>query len=114
MIDWADLTEENLNAAIREAIGDNAMTEAVELQHKLFTDRPHSPRETAAWWVEHVCRQGVEGARILRSVMMDTPWWQYHHVDLILAGSLLLSLTSLLSLLFCRRICCGRGKEKSD
>jgi len=110
MIDWADLTEENLNTAIRRAIGDNAMTEAVEIQHKLFTDRPHSARETAAWWVEHVCRQGVEGARVLRSVMMDTPWWQYHHIDLILAGSFLLGLTSLLSISFCRRFQWNAGR----
>ena len=57
------------------------MTKAVEKQHKLFTDRflsqianylsdkvdqdvlfeiilhrPRPPRETAAWWVEYVCR----------------------------------------------------------
>ena len=36
----------------------------------------------AAWWVEYVCRHG--GADWLKSIGEDVPFYQYHHLDIIL------------------------------
>ena len=46
----------------------------------------------AAWWVEYVCRHG--GADWLKSIGEDVPFYQYHHLDIIL----ILTMAALISL----------------
>ena len=46
----------------------------------------------AAWWVEYVCRHG--GADWLKSIGEDVPFYQYHHLDIILV----LTIAALISL----------------
>jgi len=66
------------------------------------------------WWVEYVCRHG--GADWLKSIGEDVPFYQYHHLDiiLILTVAALISLTG--TFLFWRtvfRCLCGK-KTKID
>ena len=37
-------------------IGEKSKKENSKKENQDFFGRPHSPRATAAWWVEHVCR----------------------------------------------------------
>ena len=55
---------------------------AMERIHTLYVDREEKPVVKAAWWVEYVARN--KGADLLRSGAETIPWYQYHHVDIIL------------------------------
>lgn len=50
---------------------------AKELSKKFF-DRPMSPMDTAAFWIEYVARHG---RKALRSPVVDMPWWQANLID---------------------------------
>ena len=87
-------------------MGDKEMAANLERIHNLYLDREEKPVEKveklsckntinmqAAWWVEYVCRHG--GADWLKSIGEDVPFYQYHHLDiiLVLAIAALISLT---------------------
>lgn len=63
---------------------------------KKFRDRPHSPLETALYWIDYVIR--YKGAPHLRSTGATLPWYQYYLVDV--AAVILTVLIAALSLLF--------------
>ena len=76
-------------------MGDKEMAANLERIHNLYLDREEKPVEKvgklsckktvdmqAAWWVEYVCRHG--GADWLKSIGEDVPFYQYHHLDIIL------------------------------
>ena len=82
------------------------MAANLERIHNLYLDREEKPVEKveklsftktiiivqAAWWVEYVCRHG--GADWLKSIGEDVPFYQYHHLDIIL----ILTVAALISL----------------
>ena len=88
-------------------MGDKEMAANLERIHNLYLDREEKPVEKvekleswtktidlqAAWWVEYVCRHG--GADWLKSIGEDVPFYQYHHLDilLVLTVAALISLT---------------------
>lgn len=60
-------------------------------------DQPQDGLEKAIWWIEYVIRH--KGAKHLRSIAVDLPWWQYLMLDVMaflavvfLSGLLLLYL----------------------
>jgi glucuronosyltransferase len=109
MLEWEDLTSEDLINGIKDAMNDANMEATMERIHNLYMDREKKPLEKAAWWVEYVCRH--KGATMLQSRTEDIPWYQYHHVDIIifLAGIIFCMLAGfVVSCKICRRICCGK------
>ena len=82
MLEWNSLTKEDLSKAIKDAISDKKMETSLAEMHTLFVDQSQAPAHRAAWWVEHVCKHG--GAPWLRSAGMDTPWYTFHHLDILL------------------------------
>ena len=99
--------------AIEDGITDEKMRSSLDRIHSLYiyTDAPRRPVETAVWWMEYVCRN--RGAKMLQPTMdiESIPWYQYHHVDIVLF--LLVIVVSIFSagILACRlccRLCCRR------
>lgn len=58
-------------------------------------DQPMKPMEIAIWWIEYVIRH--KGAEHLRSPAVDKAWFKLYSLDVIsfLAGSFILSLSSI-------------------
>jgi len=110
VLDWDALTLDYLKEAVVSGQQDGERRAALERVHSLYMDREHRPVDTAAWWVEYACRHG--GAEILGNPYLESaPWYQRHHVDLLLA---LLTLTilaltiTLAACLACCRCCCSK------
>ena len=115
LMEWDDLTAEGLQAAIVESMESREMQEALERVHRLYTDREMKPVERAVWWIEYVCRH--QGADVLRSIGETVPFYQYHHLDIVLfVVSVLLVLVTILvfTCKLCCKCCCRNKKTKKD
>merc|ERR1712037_893206 len=90
---WDDMTAEELVGSINQ----------------IYMDREQKPVEKAAWWVEYVCRHGT--ADWLKSIGEEVPFYQYHHLDIILFLTTLLLICLTTTFFFWRtvfRCCCGK------
>ena len=116
LLEWDELTAEDLKAAIVESMESREMQEALERVHRLYTDREMKPVERAVWWIEYVCRH--QGADILRSIGENVPFYQYHHLDIVLfVLAILIVLVTILVFtckLCCKCCCRGNKKRKTD
>ena len=72
--------------------------------------------DTAVWWMEYAIRH--KGAEILHSTLHeDSPWYQYHHVDVaafVLAVVSAICGAVALSCHLCYNFLCRRSKIKSE
>ena len=118
LLEYETLTEASLTSAVQKAIESPELAAALDRVHKLYTDREMKPAEKAAWWIEYVCRNGMEAGQMLKPIFSDTPWYQTHHLDtlLILVSILGLILGLLVGLCKCCRSCCcsKTGKRKEE
>ena len=97
--------------AIEDGIKDEKMRSSLDRIHSLYTDAPRRPVETAVWWMEYVCRN--KGAEMLQPTIdiERIPWYQYHHVDIVLflvVVVLGIFSVSILACKLCCRLCCRR------
>jgi len=114
MLDWDNLTAEDLIKDISDAMTDENMKASMERIHSLYVDREEKPVDKAAWWVEYVCRH--KGAEMLKSGAEDIPWYQYHHVDIVIFIAVIFICViggMVLSCKICCRFCCAK-KQKTD
>ena len=116
MLEWENLTADELGKAIDDGMRDEKMRSSLDRVHSQYTDAQRRPVETAVWWIEYVCRH--KGAKMLQSTIYveDIPWYQYHHVDILLFLTVvILSIfsASILTCMFCCRLCC-RKKIKTE
>ena len=86
---------------------------------RLFTDRDMKPVDKATWWIEYVCRNGMDGGDILKPIFSDIPWYQHHHLDviLVLVGALCVLIGLIVSFIKCCigiGCCCNRAKQKEE
>jgi len=113
---WDDMTAEELVGSIKLAMEDKAMAANLERIHQIYMDREQKPVEKAAWWVEYVCRHGT--ADWLKSIGEEVPFYQYHHLDIILFLTTLLLICLTATFFFWRtvfRCCCGKkDKPKTE
>ena len=113
LMEWDELTAEDLKTNIVEAMESREMQEALERVHSLYTDREMKPVEKAVWWIEYVCRH--QGADILQSIGENVPFYQYHHLDIILfVISILLLLVAIFvfTCKLCCQCCCRCNKKR--
>ena len=80
-MDLRYLTVEPLLRNINKILYSDVYTAKAQKASKIFRDRTLNPRETAAYWVDHVLKFGGEH---LRSIIMDMPWYKYYMVDILL------------------------------
>lgn len=98
------MTEESLEAALREMLENPEYTQRAKEMSQIFRDLPHTPLENAVFWAEYVLRH--KGAPHLKSYASQLNFFQYYILDVV--AFLLVVLVSVLLLLrtLCRCLCC--------
>ncbi|KAL1506654.1 hypothetical protein ABEB36_005979 [Hypothenemus hampei] len=81
MINLEELDENILKSYAIEIINDPKYAENAKKLNQLMKDQPQDGLEKAIWWIEYVSRH--KGARHLRSLAVDLPWWQYLLLDVL-------------------------------
>jgi len=109
LLQWDDLTEESLGAAIQGMMADHGARAVARRVGALLRDRPHHPAGEVGWWAGYLMRTG--GARHLWGAARTMPWHQVYNVDVWLAIAALLAAVSYL-LARCLCLCCCRRKQE--
>ncbi|KAF7264251.1 hypothetical protein GWI33_000426 [Rhynchophorus ferrugineus] len=101
MLDLEDITVERLRSYINEIMDNPSFAENAKYLDDLMKDQPQDGLDKAIWWIEYVIRH--KGAKHLRSIAVDMPWWQYMMLDILAFLSAVL-LSVLLTLYFSVRL----------
>ena len=79
-MDLHDFTADELVDNVRKILDDRSYKQRVTMASKIFRSQAQSPVETAAFWIEHVCRFGGDH---LRSAGDDLPFYSYLMLDVL-------------------------------
>jgi glucuronosyltransferase len=109
-INYDDLTEETLSAAINEVLTNPKYAQTVQRLSLLIRDRPMSALDTAVYWTEYVLRH--HGAPHLHYPGADLNFFQYNSIDVILFLIGVVYLTIKILKLICKSLFCRKRKEK--
>ncbi|XP_050315887.1 UDP-glycosyltransferase UGT5-like isoform X2 [Anthonomus grandis grandis] len=81
MLDLDELTEENLSSSILDIMNNySSYAEQAKRLDDLMKDQPQDGLDKAIWWIEYIIRH--KGAKHLRSMAADLPWYQYLMLDI--------------------------------
>jgi len=115
-LDWEGLSSEGLLSAVKTTIEDTGMAAKLKQVREVYLDRERSPRATATWWIEYVCRN--EGAKWLKPSLEegDVSFLQRHYLDLIIFLTTVALLSVFCVVMCCKMICglCKRRKLKNE
>ncbi len=109
-------TTEELHRTIHHVLNTPSFRIQTQRASEMFRDRPETPRQVGARWVEHVLKYG--GAH-LKSHAFELPWWSFWLLDVMAFLVFCLTVIFVLGWLICRRLyvysfrVCGR-KIKPD
>lgn len=111
ILQYKDINEQTLSAAIQHALKPATMENAKKLSFS-FRNRPRPPNETAVWWVEHVA--ATHGSPLLKSHAVYLSSFVYHSFDIYL--------TLLVGFLACiyswiwviQRFCCAKKSQTKE
>ncbi len=78
MLDIFSFTTEELYGAIHDILHDPSYRRRTQHASQIFHDRPETPRQVAARWVEHVLKYGDAH---LKSHVLELSWWSYWLFD---------------------------------
>jgi UDP:flavonoid glycosyltransferase YjiC (YdhE family) len=78
MMDFESLTTDKLVSNIRQILTNPSYAANVKKASAILKDRPMTPRQTVAYWIEHVIRHGHQH---LRSHAMDLAWYECFMFD---------------------------------
>lgn len=78
-IRFTDVTEENLENAIKMVLTDPTYNDNAKAISKRYHDQQNTPMEKAMFWIEYVIRHN--GAPFMQSKMVHLPWYQYYFLD---------------------------------
>ncbi|KAL7306833.1 hypothetical protein TKK_0000994 [Trichogramma kaykai] len=74
----SNMTESNVDEAIRSVLFDPKYRENARYYSKLFRDRPMSAMDSAIYWIEYTIRNGPI---VLRPPSLNLTWWQLGLID---------------------------------
>jgi hypothetical protein len=78
-MDLHSFTTDDLVSNIRQIITNTSYSANVKKASAILKDRPMTPRQTVAYWIEHVIKHGHQH---LRPHAMDLAWYEYFMVDI--------------------------------
>ncbi|XP_068744718.1 UDP-glucuronosyltransferase 2C1-like isoform X1 [Montipora capricornis] len=113
-LDFESLDSAQLLGTIEQVVNKPRFKKAAVRIAKIMKDKPRTPLETTADWIEYVLRHG--GAQHLRAQVFNIHWYQYYLIDVI---AFLVSVVTLVVMAIwktCRcfcRLCCKRNGTKS-
>ncbi|KAG7306656.1 hypothetical protein JYU34_008074 [Plutella xylostella] len=112
----SNLTESNLNNALREILTNPSYRDTAKELSRRFKDRPMSALDSATYWIEYVIRH--KGANFIKGPKRNLYWFQYYFLDLWLAvltslWVILKVLKALLSLVFGKKEVVKASEKKT-
>ena len=110
LIDWHDLTVDNLGEAINTVLTKPEYSEAVAGLKDLIMDQPQHPLDRVAWWLEYLLRHPHNIG--MKSPALRLYWFQYFLLDVLLVFLIFLLLLYFLIRYIYRW--CTRTKKKYD
>jgi glucuronosyltransferase len=110
-----DLSKDKLVDLIKHVISDRKYSDNIGKASAIFRDQPMDPRETAAYWIDHVIKYGADH---LLSKTNDMSWIQILMWDVLFVVCVVVFFVFSMLFLLCRcayRRCCLRkiSKEKA-
>ena len=106
-LDIATFTSKELVNAINEVIDNMTFSDNLRTASLLLKNAPMIPRDTIAYWIEHVIKFGHYH---LRSHATDLAWYHYFNVDVL---AFILSVIVVITYIFFKLLsCCFRRLEK--
>ncbi|XP_064632565.1 UDP-glucuronosyltransferase 1-2-like [Lineus longissimus] len=94
-----DLSKDKLSAKINDILTNKTISEGISKASHIFHDQLMPPKETAAYWIEHVMQHG---AGHLKSATNELSWFQILMFDVLLVMCLTVFLTANVLYCFCR------------
>ncbi|ODM90398.1 2-hydroxyacylsphingosine 1-beta-galactosyltransferase [Orchesella cincta] len=113
MVEIVGITEERLETALLELLGNPVYLQKAKDLSKLVQDLPQTPLEKAVYWTEYVLRH--KGAPHLRSAARDLNFFQYYVLDVAAVLFVAFALVTYLILSCCKSIfkrICGKKSVK--
>ncbi len=101
MIDIFSFTPDDLYDGINYVLTTPSFRNKTQRVSRIFQERPETPRQVAARWVEHVLKHGNEH---LKSHAFDLSWWSFWLLDVMAVMSLTIFGTMYIGWLVCRRL----------
>lgn len=111
-LDYSTITKGELVKAITKVLHDPTFRENMQKFSAISKDVPDKALDRAIWWTEYVLRHN--GARHLRSPLLDLSWYQYLLLDVIAAYLIITVGGSYLIYIVIRRIFCRLLKHCSN
>lgn len=114
-MDTFNFSIEDMVSNIREILNNDSYEIAIDRASQAFHDRTETPKERAAFWIEHIIKFGADH---LISSAVEMPWYQFWLVDVFSLFFFILSAFGLImTLLLCAIIRSVSGtttKDKKD
>ncbi|XP_056156114.1 UDP-glucuronosyltransferase 2C1-like [Lampris incognitus] len=110
VVEAASLTQENFLEALRDVLETPYYRHNMQRLSQLHRDQPHSPMDTAIFWIEYVIRN--KGAAHLHSAAFSLPWYSYFSFDVALILITLSGVTIWVLVSLCGLLCCRRSRQK--
>ena len=80
-LDIKKITIDNVISSITEILRNSSYKEQISQASRIFRSSAQSPKQRAAWWIEHVMQHG---AKHLRAPYLEMPWYQLLMIDIII------------------------------
>jgi hypothetical protein len=110
-LDITSFKTQELADAINDVISDPRYKKMIQKVSRIFKSRQMLPRETAAYWVDHIMEHGADH---MISYTDQLSWYQILLLDVIAAFIVIFGILSCVIVMIIKSICnrCCRRKEK--
>ena len=109
-VNWHEMTEDNLLAAIMEVLEDPEYQRSVSRLSELIMDQPQHPLERAVWWLEYLLRHPHNPG--MRPVTHNLSWPQYFLLDVMALYVLIITITIMILVKILNRCCSRKAKQE--
>ncbi|XP_038948509.1 UDP-glucuronosyltransferase 2B17 [Rattus norvegicus] len=109
------MSKSNLFNALKEIINNPFYKKNAVWLSTIHHDQPMKPLDKAVFWIEFVMRH--KGAKHLRPLGHNLPWYQYHSLDVIgflLTCSAVIAVLTVKSFLFIYRLFVKKEKKMKN
>lgn len=107
---YGTLTEKDVTEALAKVIDNPEYKTRMKAVQAKFRDRPMSPKDSVAYWIEYVIRHGGDH---LKSSMLDLRWYEYYLLDVIILLHLAVGVVYCI-VRFSVKLCLKFRKQKKE
>jgi glucuronosyltransferase len=107
-----EITEEKLEAAIQQVLGDAKYIENARRVSSIIRDQLTLPMDRGIYWTEHIMK--YKGAPYLRSASRDLNFIQFHLLDVWIFLIVVLASLLIVPFVIIRKCCCSHKHESRE